>query len=315
METMMNPTMRIANAPCSWGALEFEGLAGEPIGYRQMLDELRETGYTGTELGDWGFMPSEPAALRAELAGRGLAMVGAFVPVALKHAEAHADGAATAVKTARLLAAVAERGGTPPVIVLADENGADPTRTRNAGRVTPDLGLSAGEWRVFAQGAEQVARSVREESGLATVFHHHCAGYVETPDEIARLLELTDPGLLGLVFDTGHYLFGAGGAADQNVQAGLDRFGERIWHMHFKDCHPGIAAQSRAEGWDYFEAVRRGVFCELGQGAADFATATAWLRARDYGGWIVVEQDVLPGMGAPKASAARNRAYLRTIGL
>src|SRR5436305_1160238 len=114
--------IRIANAPCSWGALEFEGLAGEAIGYRQMLDELCETGYTGTELGDWGFMPSEPAALRAELEQRGLAMVGAFVPVALKHAEAHADGAAAAVQVARLLAAVAEPDDTPPLIVLADAN-------------------------------------------------------------------------------------------------------------------------------------------------------------------------------------------------
>jgi inosose dehydratase len=315
MENVMNPTIRIANAPCSWGALEFEGLAGEPIGYRQMLDELCETGYTGTELGDWGFMPPEPDALRAELDARGLAMVGAFVPVALKHAEAHAAGAATAAKTARLLAAVAESGAVPPLIVLADENGSEPARTRSAGRVTPDLGLSPAEWRTFAHGAEHVARAVRDETGLKTAFHHHCAGYVETPDEIARLLELTDPGLLGLVFDTGHYLFGAGGAADQTVQAGLDRFGERIWHMHFKDCQPQIAAASRAEGWDYFEAVRRGVFCELGQGTADFAAASAWLRARDYRGWIVVEQDVLPGMGAPKQSAARNRAYLRTIGL
>jgi inosose dehydratase len=311
----MATKIRIANAPCSWGALECEGMAGEPIGYRQMLDELRETGYTGTELGDWGFMPTEPAALRAELQQRELAMVGAFVPVALKHAEAHADGAAEAVKVARLLAAVAGRDGTPPLIVLADANGSDPARTSNAGRVTPELGLSAAEWQTFAHGAEQVARAVRDVTGLATAFHHHCAGYVETPDEIARLLELTDPALLGLVFDTGHFLYGAAGAQEQTIQAALDSFGERIWHMHFKDCHPRIAAQSRAEGWDYFEAVQRGVFCELGQGAADFAAATAWLRARDYRGWIVVEQDVLPGMGAPKESAARNRAYLRTIGL
>ena len=311
----MTNTIRIANAPCSWGALEFEGLAGEPIGYAQMLDELRETGYTGTELGDWGFMPTEPGALRAELDRRGLAMVGAFVPVALKNADAHAAGAAAAVKVARLLAAVAERGGTPPLIVLADENGSVPARTQHAGRVTPDLGLSPAEWRTFAQGAERVARAVRDQAGLATAFHHHCAGYVETPDEIARLLDLTDPDLLGLVFDTGHFLFGAGGAGDQTVPAALDRFGDRIRHMHFKDCHPHIAAQARAEGWDYFEAVRRGVFCELGQGAADFKAAAAWLRARDYRGWIVVEQDVLPGMGSPRESARRSRRYLASLGL
>jgi len=311
----MGSTIRIANAPCSWGALEFEGMVGDVIGYRQMLDELRDTGYTGTELGDWGFMPAEPTALRAELERRGLAMVGAFVPVALKHIEAHTDGAADAVKVARLLAAVAEQGGTPPLIVLADANGSDPARTMHAGRVTPDLGLSAAQWRSFAQGAELVARAVRDATGLATAFHHHCAGYVETPDEIARLLELTDPELLGLVFDTGHYLYGSGGVDGQAVQAGLARFGERIGHIHFKDCHPGVAERARAQGWDYFEAVKHGVFCELGQGGVDFVAVTTWLRARGYCGWAVVEQDVLPGMGAPKASAQRNREYLRAIGL
>jgi inosose dehydratase len=307
--------IRIANAPCSWGALEFEGMQAERIGYSQMLDELRDTGYAGTELGDWGFMPTDPAGLQAELERRRLAMVGAFVPVALKHAEAHADGAAAAVKVARLLAAVAERGGPAPLIVLADENGTDPVRTKNAGRVTPAMSLSAAEWHTFAQGAEHVARAVRDATGLATVFHHHCAGYVETPDEIARLLELTDAALLGLVFDTGHYLYGSGGVDGQVVQSGLARFGERIRHMHFKDCHPEVAGRARAEGWDYFEAVGHGVFCELGQGSVDFGAVAAWLRARDYRGWIVVEQDVLPGMGAPRASAQRNREFLRTIGL
>src|SRR6266516_2678974 len=92
METVMASDTLIANAPCSWGTLEFEGLEGERISYRQMLDELRDTGYVGTELGDWGFMPTEPAGLRAELEHRKLTMVGAFVPVTLKYAEAHVDG-------------------------------------------------------------------------------------------------------------------------------------------------------------------------------------------------------------------------------
>jgi inosose dehydratase len=305
-------TIRIANAPCSWGALEFEGFKAERIEAGRMLNELRETGYTGTELGDWGFMPTEPAALRAELIHRGLSMVGAFVPVALKDAAVHEVGCNEAVKTARLLAAVA--GDPPPVIVLADANGSDPVRTRHAGRVTPEMGLSDAEWQVYARGAEQVARAVRDETGLRTVFHHHCAGYVETPDEIARLMALTDPDLLGLVFDTGHYLYGTGADDPAAVQAGLERFGDRIRHIHFKDCSPAVAATARAQGWDYFKAVQHGVFCELGQGAVDFRAVGAWLERRGYDGWIVVEQDVLPGMGAPKESAARNRSYLSGLG-
>ena len=132
--------IRIANAPCSWGALEFEGMQAERIGYSQMLDELRDTGYVGTEFGDWGFMPTEAPALQTELDRRGLTMVGAFVPVALKDAGAHAAGAAEAVKIARLLAAVAEPGGQKPFIVLADNNGADPRAPRTPAASRPRWG-------------------------------------------------------------------------------------------------------------------------------------------------------------------------------
>jgi len=310
--------IRVANAPCSWGALEFEGLdQGGAIGYRQMLDELRDTGYVGTELGDWGYMPTEPAVLKAELARRELTMVGAFVPVALKYADKHAEGEVAALRVARLLAAVADtkKDGQLPLVILADANGTDPLRTQHAGRVSLDMGLSPAEWKTFAQGAERIARAVRDETGLPMAFHHHCGGYVETPEEIAQFLSMTDPDLLRLVFDTGHFLYGSGNNDAQVVQDGLKRFGERISHVHFKDCQPQIAQQARTEGWDYFTAVQHGVFCELGRGRVPFGAVVAWLRSRNYHGWIVVEQDILPGMGSPRVSAQRNRAFLSTIGL
>ena len=300
----------VGNAPCSWGTLEFEETKGAQIPFGVMLDELVEAGYTGTELGDWGYMPTDPASLKLELARRGLVMLGAFVPVALKYESAHAAGVAAAVKTARLLAAV---GTSPrPYLVLADNNGAEPDRTRMAGRITASCGLSATEWKAFAAGANAVARAVFEETGLRTVFHHHCAGYVETPDEIATLLDLTDPKLLGLVFDTGHYCYGSG-AEDCDIPAALDRFAARVWYIHCKDCPPEIARRARAEEWDYFAALRHGVFCELGKGCVDFPALLRWLDARSYDGYVLVEQDILPGMGAPKQSAQRNRQYLRSI--
>jgi inosose dehydratase len=309
--------IRIANAPCSWGTLEFEGFKGERIGYEQMLDELVETGYVGAELGDWGFMPTDPPALSYALAKRNLTMVGAFVPVALKYAEQHDAGVDEALRYARLLAAVAETGpeAWSPVIVLADNNGSEPVRTANAGRITPAMGLSDAEWRVFAQGAEKVARAVKAETGLRTVFHHHCAGYVETAAEVARLMDMTDPDLLGLVFDTGHYLYGSGGTDPSVVLAGLNKLDGRIWHMHFKDCQPEFATLARVAGWDYFTAVRHSIFCELGRGNVPFDGVTQWLQRTRFDGWIVVEQDVLPGMGVPRLSAAHNRAYLAGLGL
>ena len=93
------------------------------------------------------------------------------------------------------------------------------------------------------------------------------------------------------------------------------RFSDRIWYIHFKDCDPAVAAKARAEGLDYFQALGNGVFCELGQGGVDFPWVTKWLESRPDLQWGIVEQDILPGMGKPKESARRNRAYLRSIGL
>jgi inosose dehydratase len=298
--------IEIANAPCSWGVLEFD-LEGQAAGYVQVLDEMVETGYAGTELGDWGFMPTDPRQLAEEIHTRGMKMLGAFVPVYFKDPKCHAGGVETAVRTARLLAGVE---GDLPFIILADENGKDLQRTRNAGRVTPEMGLSNPEWQTFAEGVTRVAEAVKRETGLRTVFHHHCAGYVETVDEIDHLMQLTDPGLVGLVFDSGHFAFGGG-----DPLARLRKYRGRVWHFHFKDFSPAIAAQSRSGGWDYFESVRHGIFCELGKGQVDFPALVKELEDSGFKGWGVVEQDVLPGMGKPKESARRNREYLRTLGL
>ena len=297
--------IKIANAPCSWGVLEFE-LAGKAAGFEQVLNEIRETGYQGTELGDWGFMPTVPSELKKELDKRSLSMVGAFVPVFLKDRSKHIGGAEVAVKTAKLMA---DAGYQDAFIVLADENGSVKERTLNAGRVSPSIGLTKNEWKVFAEGANLVAREVKTRTGLSTVFHHHCAGFIETPQEIDNLLALTDPKLVGLVLDMGHYMFAGGDPLEA-----LKKHHGRIWHIHFKDCQPDIAAKSRKEKWDYFKSVGSGVFCELGKGSVDFPSIIKELIAQKYSGWIVVEQDVLPGMGNPKECADRNRKYIKSLG-
>jgi inosose dehydratase len=301
----MAPRVRIANVPASWGALEF-GLEGQVAPWSQVLDEIASTGYEGTELGDWGFLPTDPQQLTAELQCRSLQLVAAFVPIALSQRSAWPQGEKKALRTAHLLASA---GGEQAFLVLADDNGTNPARTRYAGRTTPGMELDEPGWELFAQGAEHIARAVLKETGLRTVFHHHCGGYVETPAEIERLMSLTDPGLIGLCLDTGHCMFGGG-----DPLALLARYASRVWHVHLKDYDPAVAARGAREDWDYFQAVEHGIFCELGQGAVPFTGIREILTGARYEGWLVVEQDVLPSMGDPMASARRNREYLSRLG-
>ena len=298
--------IKIANAPCSWGALEFE-LEGKSLGYQQVLSEMVETGYEGTELGDWGFMPSNPDELKKVLDEKNLQLLGAFVPVALANEEAHTAGIELALKTAGLMF---DAGYKYAFIVLADENGSVEERTKNAGRITPEMGLSEGQWKTFAAGAEKVAKAVKDKYGMRTVFHHHCGGYVETPQEVAKLMELTNPEILGLCLDMGHFAFGGG----DPVEA-LQKYYNRIWHVHFKDFDPKVGLAAQENKYDYFKSVEQGVFCELGKGSVDFNSIVNILNEKGYDGWIVVEQDVLPGMGNPKVCAKRNREFIQTLRL
>jgi inosose dehydratase len=300
--------MLVANAPCSWGVLEFEGeTASAPAGYAQVLDEIRKTGYVGTELGDWGFMPTDPDRLRAEIAARELSLIGAFVPVPLVNPDAHPAGSETAIRTARLLRDAAD---TNTFIVLADDNASVPEREQHAGRITPEMGLNDEQWETFAVGANRIARDVREATGLRTVFHPHCGGYVETPAEIAALMARTDPSLVGLCFDTGHTLYGGG-----DPLAVFEEHAARVWHVHFKDCDLEVARRARAQGLGYLAAVRERLFSELGTGGVDFPSIVSALNRHAYQGWVVVEQDVFPGYGSPAESAKRNRDYLLRLGI
>lgn len=298
--------IQIANAPCSWGALEFD-LEREAPNHQKVLTEIKETGYSGTELGDWGFMPTDPTQLRDSLDTYGLELVGAFVPVALSDPANHRAGIDKALKVADLIVSA---GYQKAFIVLADDNGKVKSRTKNAGRISGNMGLAEEEWDYFADGSNRIASALSESFKLKTVFHHHCGGYVETPFEVEMLMTLTDPDLIGLCLDTGHYRFGGGDPLDA-----LQTYRERIWHVHFKDYDPEIGEQSRTNRWDYIRSVEKGVFCELGKGEVDFNGIVNELKSRNYDGWIVVEQDILPGMGNPKFYANSNRNYIKSLGL
>lgn len=297
---------KLGNAPCSWGTIE--NTSGErSIGYAQMLDELAATGYQGTELGDWGYMPTDPKRLREELESRGLGLIGSWVTVRLYDPAYHRAGIERALKVANLLAEV---GGPDCTVNIGDDHSTVPLRSANAGRIKPEHALGEEGWAVYCEGAMRVAEAVKSATGLRSALHHHGATYVETPGELDRFLTCTDSAQLGIVFDTGHYMLGGGDPVE-----GIETYAERISLVHLKDFQAEVVESAKRNQWTYQQMIGQGLFSELGQGVVPFDDVLAALRRVGYRGWLVVEQDVLPGMGEPKESAARNREFLKRLGL
>lgn len=297
--------IKIGTAPVSWGIMEVEGWNGQAP-YARVLDEMAQAGYEGTELGPYDYLPSNPERLKAELSSRGLQMVSAFVPLSLAEPQSHEAAFQEALKVAELLASVDAR-----LIVLAGDM--NENRMSVAGRVNEERdGMCTQHWHDTIEIVSRIAQACRD-FGVLTAFHHHAGTFVETPNEIARLCENTDPSLIGLCLDTGHYLYGGGDPVEV-----VQKYGSRIWHLHLKDVRLPVLESVRQLGLGFLEAVRRDIFCELGEGAVDFPLIKQELISCDYDGWAIVEQDVdasLPGV-QPFESAVRSRRYLReTIGI
>ena len=295
--------MRVGNAPVSWGVYEADR-PNPPFG--RILDEIARAGYEGTELGPYGYLPTEAAVLARELESRRLALGSSFVALPLEDASRRAASVAHALRVARLLAT--QRVGE---LILADDE--DPGRACIAGRVDEDggAGWSEAQWREAAATIEAVARALRDELGMRVVVHHHAGTFVETPAEIDRLLSTTDADLVGLLLDTGHCVYGGGDPLDV-----LKRHRGRVRYLHLKDARESELRHVRSSDVSMSEAWKRGVFSPLGEGVVDFPRVIETLSSDGYTGWLIVEQDVVPDAQGrlepdPSDSARKSRSYLR----
>jgi inosose dehydratase len=118
---------------------------------------------------------------------------------------------------------------------------------------------------------------------LAT-FHPHTATWVESPAEVAALLDATDPAVVKICFDTGHTVVGGGDPVELARTAR-----ERIAHLHLKDVDPSVLERVRSQELTVEQAWEQGLFCPFGEGAVDFAAVLKELDGVDC--WAVVEQD------------------------
>jgi inosose dehydratase len=301
--TEISSRFHFACAPNSWGVLDYPGPSWNQS-YESMLDEMVDAGYTGTELGPYGFFPTDPAILRPQLEKRNLKLLGSFVPVVLSDPASASVAVERIRKVGDLLSSL-----KAPFLVLADDQSDE--RNHISGRVPRDgsAGLTAAQWKNVARVVEEAA-SVSADFGLDLVFHPHVATYVETPEECERFFHETSRSGIGLCLDTGHCEYGGGNCA---IEA--RKFASVLRFVHIKDLDKQILAQARKRKLTFEQAIEEKVFPIVGQGAIEFPEFFRVLDENNYSGWVVVEQDVTFGetVVPPGESVAAGLRYLRGV--
>ncbi len=291
---------RFASAPDSWGVLDFAGPSWEQS-YETMLDEMAAAGYSGTELGPYGFFPTEAAVLRPQLESRGLQLLGSFVPVVLSDPGSAAIAVARIRKVGALLAAL-----DAPFLVMADVQSAE--RDAVCGRVVEGQSpaLTPEQWKNVAKIASESAKVTRD-FGLDLVFHPHVATYIETPEETERFFDVAAASGIGLCLDTGHCVYGGGDPIRET-----EKYRDHLRLIHIKDVDRKILDEARRRGLTFDAAIAEKVFTVIGSGSIDFPDFFRTIEKTGYAGWLVVEQDVTFGK-TPVPAAVSIAASLRYL--
>ncbi|MFW2380122.1 MAG: sugar phosphate isomerase/epimerase family protein [Acidimicrobiales bacterium] len=274
---------RVATAPISWGICEVPGW-GHQLEVDRVLKEMSELGFTRTELGSLGWLPTEPNELIETLDRHGLGLLAGFVPLVL-HDESEAAAAEKAAHDAAVLLAKsgATYYNTAPVMTWD---------------WAPRRALTDAEWSRLVAGLAMVDE-ICSELGLVQVVHEHVGIAVETVDDVNRLLE-TSP--VKFVLDTAHLALGGADPLEFAI-----RHADRVGLVHLKDMDLELAGAFMASQlvdvpMSLMSSVQAGLFPALGGGQLPIAEVIHTLESSGFDGWYVVEQDCaitgeMPGTG------------------
>lgn len=287
-------SVRLGIAPIAWTNDDMPELGGENT-FRQCVSEMALAGFAGCEVGSK--YPKDPAVLKKALDLRGLSVANAWFS-SFFTTKPYAETEKEFVAQCDFLRACGAS------LIGASEQGHS-IQGQNLPVFTAKHTMDSGEWKSLSEGLNALGRIARDK-GMELVYHHHMGTVVQTAEETDRLLENTDPALVGLLFDTGHFAY-----SGEDPAALARKYMPRIRHVHLKDIRPGKVKEVRDGGLSFLDGVRRGAFTVPGDGAIDFPPIFQALSDAGYSGWLLVEAEQDPALADPFEYALKARKYIR----
>jgi inosose dehydratase len=285
-------TIKLATGPVTWG-VDFADTPTNPP-WELVIDDIAASGLPAMELGPVGYLPEEPGVVQQLLAERNLQSAGSFIFDDFHDAQARERLLAIGERVSRLIAA---SGGT--ILSLIDKP--DAVRVATAGRPDAAPRLDDEAWGAMLDQFNALAELARGH-GVHPAVHPHVGGYVEFEDEIERLVAETD---LDLCLDTGHLAY-----ARMDPSVIIERHAGRLAHVHFKDIRPDVLEQVDDRHLTFWEAIEAGIFCPIGDGLVDIGDVLETLERVGYNGFATIEQDRVPGSGAPLDDVRKSIAVI-----
>ncbi|MBM9621513.1 sugar phosphate isomerase/epimerase family protein [Streptomyces zhihengii] len=293
--------IRVGSAPDSWGVWFPDDPRQVP--WQRFLDEVARAGYEWIELGPYGYLPSDPVRLAEETGRRGLKVSAGTVFTGLHHGPAVWEETWAHVAD---IAALTRAMGAEHLVVIPSF-----WRDDKTGRVLEDRVLTPRQWRDLTEQSERLGREVRERFGLRIVVHPHADTHIDTEENVSRFLDATDPDLVSLCLDTGHYAYCGGDSVEL-----IKTYGERLGYLHLKQVDPAVLAEVVAGEVPFGPAVGRGVMCEPPAGVPALEPVLAAAGALGVDLFAIVEQDMYPcPPDKPYPIAERTRGFLRSCGI
>ncbi len=283
-------------APINWTNDDLPSLGGD-LTYQQCLSEMALAGYTGSEGGCK--YPKDFETLKKALDIRGMQICNMWFSSLLTIFENEATYEALEKHLDYTYSLGARVVGVGECGVTIHGQEETPLFSKK-----PEL--TDAQFENMALGLNEMGRRSKEK-GMSLCFHYHVGTGIQTLSEIDRLMEMTDPELVYMLFDTGHAT-----VAGEDPVAILKKYIGRVRHIHVKDVRKSVLDQFKAEDWSFLKGVKEGMFTVPGDGdMVDWQGIFTILKENNYEGWIVVEAEQDPAKADPLEYAIIARKFMK----
>lgn len=288
--------VKLGIAPIAWTNDDLPELGGENT-FQQCVSEMALAGFAGSEVGNK--YPKDPAVLKPALQLRGIEICNAWFSTFLI-SKPYEETESAFEKHVAFLAAMGAK------VVGVSEQSYSTQGIQTQPVFEGKYEMNDAEWTLLCDGLNRLGKLSLEKYGVALTFHHHMGTVVQSAAETDRLMEGTDPALVSLLFDSGHFAY-----CGEDPVAMVKKHAKRIRHVHLKDIRPDVVARVRSERLSFLEAVRQGAFTIPGDGCVDFDPIFQVLAESGYEGYMVVEAEQDPAKANPLEYAIRARKFIR----